>query len=105
MRSLKELYTILLSEVEKKANLTNYFGICEVISEASRSEIISKVEHTKLYYDFIKRRPKYTNWWLFDRGKFPKTKYLTPNSVFWWEHTYEGSKQRILFIKYIINKL
>jgi hypothetical protein len=107
VRSLKELYTLVLNYLEEKEkNEYYYFGICAVIHYLYSSSRITNDEYTILKFHFKKEKP--CKGYLF--GVFSKHKDFTNDESFiteayWWTQDEKGLQQRIKFIKYLITKV
>ena len=107
VRSLKELYTLLLNSLEKtQREGYYYFGICGSIYSLYCSSIITNDEYTILKFHFKKQKP--CKGYLF--GILSKHKDFTNNESFinkayWWTQSEKGLQQRIKFIKYLITKV
>lgn len=83
MRSLKELYSILLDNISVKKFT---FGVCHEINRLVTMKSISVDEYNYLNDDWRKRK--------FIDGK-----------DYWWPKDDDGDRQRIEFVKCIINEL
>lgn len=94
MRTLKQLYELLLSEFD---NLHGD-GICTKITHLRKKGLITSPENWSLYNDFLNRKPiPYFSkfWW---------NKSYTGKG-YWWTCDEAGGEQRIRFIKHIIKSL
>lgn len=107
VRSLKELYTLVLNYLEgKEKEECYYFGICSAINRLNYNQTITYDEYTILRAHFHNQRPCKGYWF----GIFSKHKDFTNDvsfidNVFWWTQDEEGLQQRIKFIKYLITKV
>jgi hypothetical protein len=107
VRSLKELYTLVLNYLEgKEKEEWYYIGICSAITRLNYNQTITNNEWTILRTHFKKQKP--CEGYLF--GIFSKHKEFTNDisfidDVFWWTQDAEGLQQRIKFIKYLITKV
>lgn len=95
MRTLKELYTILLNE----GRYTN--SICLAITKLwCTYHKITEDEKDYLKAHFKKQRP----------GLFKHTKFMFHSNynmidAYWWSRDAAGNEQRTKFIKHLISKL
>lgn len=95
MRSLKELYEIVLNNIEKEK------GICHCILFLHLKEVITSDEEEELTKHFKSvKRPKYKFKYFFHNPN--KVNRYRPNNYYWEEYYVEP---RIKFIKEIIKTL
>ncbi len=95
MRTLKELYTLVLEHFDDTPSL----GICVKIRRLDLNNIISRPEYSILMGDFMKRKPRWYNSWFYWNPSFI-------NGVWWWNNLHpQAQEQRKKFLKHIINKL
>lgn len=97
MRDLKTLYQLVLQEIELGEQVD---GICVFINYLSGNFTITTREWIILKDDFCVRRPKWSSkfFWSPVFNKIPKNNY-------WWQLNEKGMKQRIKFLKHLINTL
>lgn len=97
MRDLKTLYQLVLQEIELEKR---FEGICVFMSYLKHDCRITSEEWTILTKDFQKRRPKWSSkfFWSPVFNKRPEYNY-------WWQLNKKGMKQRIRFLKHLINTL
>ena len=109
VRSLKELYTLVLNyleEYEKKEEKHYHFGICAAISRLDYFSTITNDEWTILRAHFHNQRPCKGYWFgIFSKHKEFANDASFTNDVYWWTQDEEGLQQRIKFIKYLITKV
>ena len=105
MRTLNELYTILLHYSEEKG--FNGEGICNNIAGLRKTNVITYQEWYKLYSHFHKQKPL-SNTFLFWGGrhsKFTKSASWNDGSIdwsgYWWCRNKKGNIERIKFLKYL----
>jgi len=107
VRSLKELYTLVLNYLEEKEkNEYYYFGICSAINRLDYFSTITYDEFKILILHFKKQKP-FKGFWFetFSRHKdFTNDKSFI-NEAYWWTQDKKGLQQRIKFIKYLITKV
>ncbi len=99
MRSLKELYELLLERLMVCIGRGHRTYICNLIMCESDINFIDSNEIELLYEDFIKRKPndkKYENFYKHDSFK---------GAYAWWHNSKESDEQRVLFLKQIIHEL
>lgn len=96
-RSLKELYQVLIDNTPEA-----YFvdGICNSISKLCFYNLISRYEYSILSMDFRTRRPQF-----FSKFYWHYTILFNGSSVYWWKRSPAGAKERVKYIKHIINSL
>ncbi len=97
MRTLKELYTLVLEELDKSSKS---IGICICIERLYINNIIEYNEYLLVDTDFQNQIPNIFNkfWWNSAYNKLN-------NAGYWWTLDEAGLEQRKLFIKDILNKL
>jgi len=107
VRSLKELYTLVLNILEEKEKEKTYYcAICAVISILYDGSTITHDEVKMLNLHFKKQKPfKGYLFGIFSKHKaFTNDKSFT-NGLYWWTKAEGGLQQRIKFIKYLITKV
>lgn len=93
MRTLKELYEIILRRLEGKPDAT---FICNQMLYAERDEKITSEEHIILSRDFLANKPLVNSEW---------TKAESwRGGKGWWYLSPAGREQRILFLTHLIKK-
>lgn len=93
MKTLNELYKLLLIEFETK----EHYGICSAITDLKWYGTITKEEFNTLHDHFMSEKPR-----LFKNTLFVfKNRYRYKNT-YWWIPS--NKKPRIQFIKHLIKK-
>lgn len=94
MRTLKELYTIVLNNFDKCCEI----GICNLVYKLESNGTITFEEHDKLYKHFSTKKIRF---W----SKFYWNESFRGQIGWWWKLNEEGNKQRKLYLQHIINSL
>lgn len=115
MKTLKELYQIVLSQFIENQKITrttafpNYQGICSAIIDCYCDSLINSEELETLQFDFKKRRPGIFNSEFyqsaFNRKEWLKSNRHESTSHFWWERNEAGYECRTIFLQKIIKSL
>lgn len=95
MRTLKELYTILLDRNDYKGSIC--LGITKLWCKYHK---ITEEEKEYLRVHFKAQRPG-----LFKYTKFRFNSNYTVIGAYWWSRNDTGNEQRTKFIKHLISKL
>lgn len=102
MRSLKELYNVLYCHL-KQIDINHVMFVCIEIEHIIKG--FSSEERTLLLEDFRRNKPSiFLHKEFYDNEYYRQYSTLKENSC-WWELSEEGNKQRIKFIKHLINNL
>jgi hypothetical protein len=96
MRTLKQLYTLLL-----RKQMVRHKGICLNIEILYNERLISSYEKDLLHNHFKNQYPTIFSkfWW---NTSF---KQFTSRYGYWWKSDEKGQEQRIKFLQHIISKL